>query len=110
MQAAAAHSETARRELEGPDLPEEIAYVWHWFCELDAARERQHSSVVTPGAVVNTNAISPIGYAEIWAWTRLTGRWLKPWQTALLRELDLVWLAGPPKDGGDHGDRGHGSS
>lgn len=61
-------------------MPPGMAYLLDWFLELDAARG---SSGFGP---------SPIGYSEIEAWARLTGRLLLPWEVLTLRHLDACRL------------------
>jgi hypothetical protein len=79
LEAVAARSERARRLLEGPALPEEGAYLWHWFCELAAASKYDQ----------------PVGYAELDAWVRLTGARPTPREVATLRALDGAWRDKP---------------
>lgn len=67
-------------ELIGPDFPREFATVWAWFAELNETR----------GA--NGFGPSPLAYAEIDAWRRLTGRRPSPADIAILRALDRAWL------------------
>lgn len=82
--AAQAGSPRARRELsEGPALPAACAYVWTWFLELHAARGS------------NGYGPNPIGFVELEAWARLTGRQPTPWEIAALRALDAAWLTEP---------------
>jgi hypothetical protein len=76
-------SERARRELEGPQLPEVLAYLWGGFVELSAARS---STDAGP---------NPVGWLEIEAWARLTRRSLSAWEVDVLRSLDVVWLTKP---------------
>ncbi len=84
LQAAAKRgAKEAAAALEGPELPAAGAHVWEWFLELHAAR----------GA--GEFGISPIGYADIDAWARLTGRLPRFWEVAWLREIDRLWLAKP---------------
>lgn len=79
---------TGRRpaELDGPDLPEAIAYVWGWYLELDAARSG------------NGWAPNPLGYGEIAAWAKLTGRRPTRFEVAVLRALDGVFFRQVSKD------------
>jgi hypothetical protein len=67
-------------ELAGPPMPPGMAYLFDWFLELDVARG---SSGFGP---------NPIGYGEMEAWSRLTGRLLLPWEVVTLRHLDSARL------------------
>jgi hypothetical protein len=58
-------------DLDGPPLPEAAAHVWRWYCEL-----------------AGTTGEDPIGYPDIDAWRRLTGRCLAPWEVAMLVRID----------------------
>lgn len=82
----------AEAELKGPELPEAAAHVWGWFIELCASR--QHGAY----------AVQSLTYAEIEAWSRLTGRALRPFEVAWLRTLDALWLAPEESDGRSHDD------
>jgi hypothetical protein len=62
--------------------PEELAYLLGWFAELNVARGS------------NGFGLMPIPYAEIDAWARLTGVAPLPFEVWILRQLDLVFLAG----------------
>jgi len=86
-QAAAERSATARQELQGPDLPAACAHVWTGFLELHEAR------------TFHQYGPNPLGYADIDAWARLTGRRWLPWEFAALRALDRVWMAEPDMGG-----------
>lgn len=84
--AAAAGSKVAQAELQGPVLPMSCAHVWAWFLELAAARS------------ANGTSLNPVGFADIDAWARLTGRRPTPWEVGALRALDTVWLAPDEKE------------
>lgn len=88
---------SAAAELAGPEFPEACAYVWTWFCELHA-RPSSTSTLASAGGVATTVATAPISYAEIIAWAQLTRRRPQAWEVELLREIDMVWLAGPQKE------------
>ncbi|MEQ8347095.1 MAG: hypothetical protein RIB84_21210 [Sneathiellaceae bacterium] len=68
-------------ELAGPDLPEEMGFLWAWFVELSGARG---SGGLGP---------APLTYPDIAAWSALTGVQPRPWQVALLKRLDFLFLA-----------------
>ncbi len=67
-------------------LPEPLAHVWAWFCELSNAR--------TPGAF----AVASISYQDMEAWARLTGHRPTAAEVALLRELDAAFIASLRKE------------
>lgn len=67
----------APAELVGEhELPEALAHVWEWFCELSNAR--------APGAF----SLAPISYQDMEAWARLTGAQPTSAEVGLLRQLD----------------------
>jgi hypothetical protein len=59
-----------------PAIPETLAHVWAWFCDLDAGRAGK----------------APISWSDLKAWAELTGRTPRPWEVHLLRKLDRVRL------------------
>lgn len=67
-----------QKAIDGPDIPEEIEYLWDWFQELERVRG------------VTEAGLCPIGYTEIDAWRRLTGRVLRPHEVEGLVVLDLA--------------------
>jgi hypothetical protein len=73
-------NEPRRAEYEAvlrcPPLPAALEYLWSVFCRLSARRGGTGFS------------ISPISWAEIEAFTRLTGVSLAPWEVRLIEELD----------------------
>lgn len=88
LQAAAKKtSEAARRELAGPEMPEELTYIWAWFLDLHAARS---FTLQETGA-----RPLPIAWMDIQAYVQLTGNAMSPWEVQVLRALDARWLAGP---------------
>jgi hypothetical protein len=68
-----------------PELPSLARHVWQWFGELHAARDW---SGFAPRAV---------SYAELVAWSALSGNRLAAWEVAALRALDVSWLNGYAK-------------
>jgi hypothetical protein len=72
---------------EAPECPPELAHVWRWFWELDDTRPR---GMAGP---------SPITYAEIDAWARLTGVSLRPFEIWALRAVDNACLLAAEKKG-----------
>jgi hypothetical protein len=67
-------------QFRGPPAPAGVEYVVEWFAELSTARGS------------NGFSQSPITYAEIDAWARLTGRSLSPFEVDLLRVMDMQYL------------------
>lgn len=66
--------------LIGPELPDELGYVWRWFVELDEAR------------AVSAMGAAPITFESIQAWAQLTGRAPLPFEVRLLRRIDRLRL------------------
>lgn len=93
LQVKAKHSAIAAKQLVDPEIPPGCAHVWKYFCELNEVRG---------GAAGTSGWIpSPIGFAEIDAWSRLTQRRLSPSEIAMLRSIDRLWLT--PEDEGEEG-------
>lgn len=57
-----------------------MAQILGWFWELDASR------------TANFHGPNPLAWAEIAAWSRLTGATPQPWEIDILRALDRVRL------------------
>jgi hypothetical protein len=76
-----------------PDIepPYEGEYLWNWYVELASARG---------GSGFGPN---PIGFCDIEAWARLTGRRPIPWEVETLRRMDDATLLAVAKksDGGE---------
>lgn len=81
MKRGGVEAELAKKELAGPEIPEEALYLWAWFCELLSARH------VGPGGP------ETIDFTEISSWARLTRRSPTPWEVDMLRDLDDAWLS-----------------
>tara|TARA_R110000744_G_scaffold154666_2_gene269741 strand:- start:1832 stop:2092 length:261 start_codon:yes stop_codon:yes gene_type:complete len=64
-------------ELEGPGVPDLLGYLLEWFHELAAARGS------------GMNGFNPIGFAEIEAWARLTGRTPSALEVGALMRMDF---------------------
>lgn len=84
QEAAKHHAKGAAEALAGPELPESCAHVWTWFCELAVSRP----APAAPGQLPPR-----FTYAELDAWARLSGARPRPWEIALLRELDALWVS-----------------
>ena len=61
---------------EPPDMPWQLEHIWHWFGDLCSGRQ-------------STNAL---GYPDIEAWSRLTCTMVRPFEVALIKRLDQMWL------------------
>ncbi len=66
--------------LDCPEPPPQASHVLAWFLELNQGRG---SSGFGP---------LPLGWSEIEAWARLTGKELRPQEVALLKRLDSTYL------------------
>lgn len=64
--------------LTGPEMPEQLEYLWGWFCELSAGRGEGMSGA------------APLTYASIDAWSRLTDTAIAPHEVRAIFELDVV--------------------
>jgi hypothetical protein len=62
-------------------VPISAAYVWSWFWQLDCGRSAGFSA-------------NQIAWADIKAWSELTGIRLRRWELRALRAMDAVRLAG----------------
>ena len=58
-------------DLIAPELPEELEYIWLQFLEI------------RKGAIA-------IGYAELDAYSRVTGYELTPWESELILKIDAL--------------------
>lgn len=65
----------------GPTIPPEAVYLWNHFTLLHAART---------GGGMGPN---PITYADLDAYSRLTGAGLEAWEVGAIRALDDAYLA-----------------
>ncbi|MDB4913105.1 MAG: hypothetical protein JWM95_749 [Gemmatimonadetes bacterium] len=68
----------ALRELEGPEFPESLDYLWRWFQELHRTR------------AAGMNGPEPMTHTEIDAWARLTNRTPDALEVDALLMLDLL--------------------
>jgi hypothetical protein len=87
LEAAAPHSEDARRQLEIDPLCDAAQPLWGWYQELAARR--------------GSNGFGPnkVSYAEIEAWERRSGVTLHEHEVEWVFELDRIFLAAiqPPE-------------
>ncbi|UTC27974.1 hypothetical protein [Stenotrophomonas phage A1432] len=58
-------------QLNGPELPEELEYVWEWFREVFAG--------------------TPLTFQEMQAWSNMTGKRLLGWEADLIKSLDRIF-------------------
>lgn len=70
----------AIKELEGPEIPDALEYVWGWYCQLAATRRFNGMS----------GHPEPLTYETIDAWSRLTGHTPTPEEVDALLLLDAV--------------------
>ena len=82
--AALAHGEDSPQHekalaiIDGPDVPDELQYLWGWFHELDRTR------------TVGMNGPEALTYQAIDAWARLTGRAPDALEVDALLQLDII--------------------
>jgi len=82
----AAHLNQAAKTLGGievdePEIPEPLVYLWQWFLELHAGRSKMIG--------LGTGSLT---YADLYFWASLTDTRLHNWETTTLMRLDAVWL------------------
>lgn len=82
LEAAAATGNTEALEaLQGPPLPEEVAYLYEWAKEMVG-----RSGISQAG-------LCPLSHAEIRAWAGLHDRQLEPFEVHALIQIDTVMRA-----------------
>jgi hypothetical protein len=67
-------------DLDVPECPAEVRYLWHWFLDLNRTR--------TSGM-----GIGPITYSEIAAWAQLMGIAPRPFEVHAVKSIDSVFIA-----------------
>ena len=67
-------------ELDGPDFPSLMSYVWSAFLSLSSSRNPALSGV------------APITYEQIKAWTQVTGNPLSPREVDAIKRLDYIFM------------------
>lgn len=67
-------------ELQGPQFPELMEYVWSAFISLHSARGQ------------GFNGPLPLTYTEIAFWQQLTGSQLSVWEVGVIKKLDSVYM------------------
>lgn len=58
-------------QLDGPKLPEELAYVWEWFREVFNGE--------------------PLTFTELYHWAQMTGKRPSGWEADLIKSLDRIF-------------------
>jgi hypothetical protein len=79
--AGRAGGDGARQQLEAPPLPEGYEYLALWFNDLHKRRQ------------AGTNGPQPLGWPDLDAWARRTGREPTPWELRVLTMLDDAYFA-----------------
>jgi len=64
------------KELELLYLPSSLNRIWNWFCELSGGRQ----------------GMNPISWAEIKAWSDLTGNKPDNWQLSTIKAVDISFI------------------
>jgi hypothetical protein len=89
LKVAARSSARAREELQGPELPDSIAYLWGWASELHGR------------SGVGQFGFHPLTYTTIADWARLTGRDPRPHEVEALMGVDAsMFYYAPEKSDG----------
>jgi len=68
-------------ELDEAEIPDQLAHVWNWFTQLNAARSG------------NGYGPNPISYTEIASWASLTGAAPTSFEVLLIRAIDALCMA-----------------
>ena len=63
-----------------PPFPDILNYIWSWYNELAGARGSGGFGPL------------PIAFAEIYAWSRLMGIDISPWEVVLIRKIDVKFV------------------
>jgi len=73
---------TGRRplDLDGPDFPDLLSYIWAWFLELHGTRQQGMGGPLA------------ITFTEIKGWSELTQIEILPEEVELLKRLDKKYL------------------
>lgn len=70
----------AIRGLRGTEMPESLRYLWVWWSELAGVRR------------MGAHGLDPIGFVDIDAWARLTGRRPQPHEVQGILRVDKAML------------------
>ena len=68
------------QKLDEPYFPNVVVHIWEWFNTLNDARASTGFGV------------SPITYSEILAWSSLTNNKPSPWEVAVIKLLDTLYI------------------
>ena len=68
-------------ELDGPDCPAEMEYLWYDFMMLSRGRTS------------NGFGANPLTWMDLLAWRQLTATPVNPWEMDTLVALDNAWLS-----------------
>lgn len=77
----------AIKALDGPYFPEVVGYLYAWFMQLNNGRR------------IGVNGPERITYADIYAWSVLTGNNPQPQEVEALMQVDAAYLYPGPVDG-----------
>jgi hypothetical protein len=69
------------KELDECYIPKEAVHIWNWFLDLHAARTS------------NGFGSNPITFAEISAWSALTGARPSEFEVGAIRRLDVLYIS-----------------
>jgi hypothetical protein len=72
-----------------PKLSFEVQHVWQLFCDLNRTRR------------AGFNGPEPLSYAEMLAWSELTGMRIRPWEIEVIMALDHEYMTAGSEDGKD---------
>lgn len=81
LEAARRGNAHARKRLEGPPFPEDLAHVWKWAQELYGR------------SGINMAGLNPLSYESLLAWAVLTDQWPEPHEIEALLAVDSVLRA-----------------
>jgi hypothetical protein len=73
------------KQLEGPDFPIELGYLWEWFLEIRSAPR------------MTMEGAAALSWSDIDTWARLTDREVSPQEVNGLIALDYAFR-NPPKE------------
>lgn len=73
-------------ELEGPEVPDAVEYLWDWLLELDGMRH------------IGMNGPEPFTPEMVEAWARMSGNEVTPAEFRALVQLGFLLQHPPPED------------
>ena len=74
----AAKSAAAEAPAAGPEFPDDLAYLWGWFCEI------------LSGVASNGFAPAQLSWSELADWCALTGERIEAWEARALIRLSAL--------------------